>query len=89
MPKKLQSSLTNWWFEIGEVTTEDIENVHMKLASPTKYQPNKTSYEPNVTHGIKYAITAVYIDNVTPNIQSPHMKVTIHFFLYSYLSYLY
>ena len=82
MPKKLQSSLTNWWFEIGEVTTEDIENVHMKLASTTKYQPNKTSYEPNIAHGIKYAITAVYIDNVhnvTPKIQSPHMKVTIRF----------
>ena len=62
---------------IGVVTQEDIQNIHMKLAATKKkYDPAQSTYDPDIVAGIKYAVTAVYLDSIKGGQQAPHMKVS-------------
>ena len=67
------------WCKIGPVTTEDINNIHEILAAKKKnkeFDPTLSVYVPNILVGIKYAITAVYLENVKGGKQVPYMKVS-------------
>jgi len=75
-------NVCNWWCKIGPVTEDDINTFHEMLATRKKnreFDPTLSSYVPNILRGIKYAITAVYLENVNGNEQVPYMKVS--FFL--------
>jgi hypothetical protein len=86
-------NVCNWWCKIGPVTTDGINTIHEILASEKKnkeFDPILSSYVPNILQGIKYMITAVYLENVDGNKQVPYMKVSfflhqlnqiIHFFV--------
>jgi hypothetical protein len=72
-------NICNWWCKIGPVTKDDINTIHEILATKKKnreFNPSLSSYVPNILQGVKYAITAVYLENVDGNEQVPCMKVS-------------
>ena len=72
-------NVCNWWCKIGPVTKDDINTIHEILATTKKnreFDPTLSSYVPNILQGVKYAITAVYLENVEGNEQVPYMKVS-------------
>jgi hypothetical protein len=76
---KNMPNVCNWWCKIGPVTKDDINTIHEILASKKKnreFDPTLSSYVPNILQGVKYAITAVYLENVDGNEQVPYMKVS-------------
>jgi len=72
-------NICNWWYKIGPVTKDDINTIHESLATKKKnreFDPTLSSYVPNILKGMKYAITAVYLENVKGDEQVPYMKVS-------------
>jgi hypothetical protein len=72
-------NVCNWWCKIRPVTKHDINTIHEILADTKKnkeFDPTLSSYVPNTLQGIKYAITAVYLENVDGKKQIPYMKVS-------------
>jgi hypothetical protein len=72
-------NVCNWCCKIGPVTKDDINTIHEILATKKKnreFDPILSSYVPNIQQGIKYAITAVYLENVDGNEHVPYMKVS-------------
>ena len=73
------SYIFNWWCKIGPVTENDINNIHKILAAKKEnkeFDPTLTAYVPNILIGVKYAITAVYFENIGKFQQEPYMKVS-------------
>jgi hypothetical protein len=73
------TNVCNWWCKIGPVTTDDIITIHEILATKKKnreFDPTLSAYVPNILKGVKYAITAVYLENVEGGEQIPYMKVS-------------
>ena len=72
-------NVCNWWCKIGPVTKDDNNTIHEILASKKKnreFDPTLSSYVPNILQGVKYVITAVYLENVNRNEPVPYMKVS-------------
>lgn len=73
------TNVCNWWCKIGPVTENDVNLIHEILAAKKKnkeFDPTLTAYVPNILIGVKYAITAVYFENVGKFQQEPYMKVS-------------
>ena len=73
------TNVCNWWCKIGPVTTDDINTIHEILVTKKKnreFDPTLSPYVPNILKGVKYAITAVYLENVKGDEQVPCMKVS-------------
>jgi hypothetical protein len=61
---------------------DDINNIHEILAAKKKnreFDPTLSVYVPNILKGVKYAITAVYLENIKGFEQVPCMKISFQF----------
>ena len=65
--------------KIGPVTMDDINTIHEILVAKQKnreFDPTLYAIVPNILKGVKYAITAVFLENVEGFEQVPYMKVS-------------
>jgi hypothetical protein len=79
MPPRPTSNTSkhNWWFDIkGQVTDEDIENIHKALSSNSTIDPTKRYVESNIAKGITFAITVVYYKPIKGDRKGAFMKVS-------------